>query len=601
MTRVTDDLLWRPRRTRPDPLAAHAARRGDAVALVTPADAWTWRALDAHVDRVAERLRYESAFGFNGWHNGAREARGALGMAEPPASGLAVQAPTSPALVVLALAALRAGMVWVPLSPRWPPDAVAAALARLGIRHLVTDGAAPPGWTRHALADLVAAGETPSDRAAKRPWPFDGTSQFSGLTVLDTERRWDLDAFWTVVHTSGSTGTPKAALHTVGNHTASADGVTERLGLRAGDRWWLDLPLEHVGGLGVVTRCVLAGAAIAMPARERSVADNLAALRPTHASLVPTQLARWLDAVEGGADASSLRAVLVGGAATPPALIDRAVAAGLPVCTSWGMTEMTATVTATPPGAGRAALATSGAPLPGREVRVSRDGEVWTRGAPRFAGYLREPLAAARRDGRGLARPFDADGWFATGDTGVLDADGRLTITGRRDLQFVSGGGERAARGHRARAARRRRRRRGGRGAGAGRRVRRAARRLRPARRRERCRERTRNAPPGARRCRPNRPSRLHGARRVPRVGWHRRYQAGPPGAHARSGAPGGENGLNGRSGHWPNPTRRWPTTGRCGSPRCLRSRGASASTAGADAGACGSGSGRAASSGRQR
>ena len=385
----------------PDPVAVQARRRGGAPAVVTPGFAWTWRGLDDLVGAAAARLA--------AW---AEPAEGGT-------RGLAVQAPTSPELVVLVLAALRAGVVAVPLSPRWPPAATAAALARLGLRRLVTDGAPPPGLDAVSLGDLLQPGAGAPAPAA--PWS-------PGRAA-------------TVVHTSGSTGVPKAALHTVGNHVASARGVAARLGLRAGDRWWLDLPLDHVGGLGVVVRCVLAGAAVAMPGRGASLGEALAALRPTHASLVPTQLGRWLDAAERGeADLGSLRAVLVGGSAVAPALLDRAVALGVPVATSYGLTEMTATVTATPPGAPRAALATSGAALAGRALRFDADGQLWTRGASRFAGYLDGPLAAARPEGAGLSRPFDADGWLATGDVGHLDAAGRLVVTGRRDLQFVSGG-----------------------------------------------------------------------------------------------------------------------------------------------------------------
>src|SRR5690606_7184720 len=122
--------------------------------------------------------------------------------------------------------------VLVPLSPRLPEAAVRDHLARIACQVLLDlDGldAHRPPPTAHRPPSI------PLDRPA------------------------------TVVFTSGSTGAPKAALLTAGNHVWSARGWAERLPLGPGDRWLLDLPLNHVGGLAVVYRCALAGAAVAIP------------------------------------------------------------------------------------------------------------------------------------------------------------------------------------------------------------------------------------------------------------------------------------------------------------------------------------------------
>ena len=334
---------------------------------------WSWAELDARVGAAARALL-----------DGPER--------------IAVRAETSPALVVLLLAALRAGRLIVPLSTRWAPAAVADACRRLGVDRLLTDDPAELGVPTSPLAEVVG------ERTPGGPAP-------------------DLDGArpWTVVHTSGSTGRPKAVVHTVDNHVQSARGVIERMDLRPGDRWLLDLPLYHVGGLGVVVRCALAGATLAVPPPEMLPGERVARLRPTHASFVATQLGRLLDA---GADLSGLRAVLLGGSAVAPDLLARAVRHRVPVCVSYGMTEATSTVTATAPGDG---LGTSGRPLAGRQVRISASGEIEVGGA----------VLAAVLDGAEI-RPLGP--WYATGDLGHLDADGRLVVTGRRDLQFVSGG-----------------------------------------------------------------------------------------------------------------------------------------------------------------
>ncbi|WP_420454920.1 AMP-binding protein [Rubrivirga sp.] len=360
--------------TVPDPVRQHADARPDTPALVTGAETWTWADLDARVSGTAARLA----------EGGER---------------VAVRAETSPDLVVLVLAALRTGRLLVPLSTRWTPAAVADALGRLGIDRLLSDEAVP-GVETAALADVVQNGERREASAVPLGRPF------------------------TVVHTSGSTGEPKAVVHTVGNHVWSARGVVEALGVTERSRWLLDLPLYHVGGLGVVVRCALAGATLAVPPRAMPLADRVARLRPTHASLVATQLGRLLDA---GADLSGLDAVLLGGSAIPADLLDRAVAADVPVVVSYGMTEMTSTITATAPGDDRAALATSGRSLPHRAVRISDAGEIEV-GGPTLADVL----------GPDGVRPFGE--WHPTGDLGHLDAEGRLVVTGRRDVQFVSGG-----------------------------------------------------------------------------------------------------------------------------------------------------------------
>ncbi len=358
----------------PDPVRQHADTRPDTPALVTGDETWTWADLDAWVSGTAVRL------------------------AQGP-ERVAVRAETSPGLVVLVLAALRAGRLLVPLSTRWTPGVVADTLGRLGIDRLASDEAVP-GVETVALADVV------------------GREEGGGAPAIPLGR------LVTVVHTSGSTGVPKAVAHTVGNHVWSARGVIEALGVTERSRWLLDLPLYHVGGLGVVVRCALAGATMAVPPRAMPLTDRLSVLRPTHASFVATQLGRLLDA---GADLSRLDAVLLGGSAIPADLLDRAVAAGVPVVASYGMTEMTSTVTTTAPGDDRSALTTSGRPLPHRAVRISDAGEIEV-GGPTLAGVLSP-------DG---VRPLGE--WHSTGDLGHLDTEGRLVVTGRRDLQFVSGG-----------------------------------------------------------------------------------------------------------------------------------------------------------------
>lgn len=302
------------------------------------------------------------------------------------------------------LALWRCGAVACPLSTREPLSRLPELCARVAATWLVAD----PETEAGALPRLRRLAADPGDAPLVGARPP--------------------DAWATVMLTSGSSGEPKAVVHTYGNHVYSALGAATNMPLGPGDRWLAALPLYHVGGLAILVRCMLAGATVVVPDRETPLAVSLQRARVTHLSVVTTQLLRLLDAPE---TARSLSAVLLGGSAAPAPLVDQACAVGLPLHTTYGMTEMASQVTTTPPGAPREVLQTSGRVLPHRAVRIAPDGQVWVRGATRCAGYLANGV---------LQRPFDDTGWFATGDRGHFDAAGRLHIEGRLDNQFISGG-----------------------------------------------------------------------------------------------------------------------------------------------------------------
>lgn len=337
----------------------------------------------------------------------ARVAGALRGVCEP-GSSVGIYLPQDERYVALLLALLRAGLVAVPVSTRLPVAGVGPLLESAECSALISTAELRP--------------EIPSGvRALEAGELSEGGEELRGSD-------WRLDDPATVIFTSGSTGGPKAALHSLGNHYYSALGSNENLPLAPGDRWLAPLPLYHVGGLGVLFRCLLSGAALALPRPGESVGEAMTRLGTTHASLVATQLLRLLD--EGDVP-DTLRAVLLGGGPVPETLLDAAIEAGLPVHTSYGMTEMSSQVTTIPPGTTREALRTSGRVLPHREIRISDDGEILVRGRTLFLGYM---------DGEELRDPTDEEGWFHTGDLGELDAEGYLTVRGRRDNMFVSGG-----------------------------------------------------------------------------------------------------------------------------------------------------------------
>lgn len=217
-----------------------------------------------------------------------------------------------------------------------------------------------------------------------------------------------------VVPTSGSTGEPKGVLLTAACLTASATAAAERLGHPTA--WLLALPVTHVGGLQVVLRALASGT-------EPVVADRLAGaeLPPGRrcTSLVPTQLRRLL--ADEGATAALMTydAVLVGAAATPPALLQQARDAGVRVVTTYGTSETSG------------GCVYDGAPLAGVQAQVRDDGRIVLAGPVVARGYrLRPDLTAQAFAGEA----------FTTGDLGRLEPDGRLTVLGRADDVVVTGG-----------------------------------------------------------------------------------------------------------------------------------------------------------------
>ena len=229
---------------------------------------------------------------------------------------------------------------------------------------------------------------------------------------------WQPERLASMTLTSGSTGLPKAAVHTCGAHLASAEGVLALMPYGDDDDWLLSLPLFHVSGQGILWRWLQAGARLTV--REKQPLEQ-AMQGCTHASLVPTQLWRLLNTHQRIA----LKAVLLGGAAIPVELTQQARAQGISTFCGYGLTEFASTVCAKEadgePDVGSA--------LPGREVQVV-NGEVWIKAQSMASGYWRD----------GALLPLtNSEGWFATRDRGELH-DGRLTILGRMDNLFFSGG-----------------------------------------------------------------------------------------------------------------------------------------------------------------
>jgi o-succinylbenzoate---CoA ligase len=213
-----------------------------------------------------------------------------------------------------------------------------------------------------------------------------------------------------IVCTSGTTGTPKGVQLSAGALLHSARASLARVAAGPGERWLCCLPVTHVAGLQVLVRSLAGGTepVLAGRADPQTIADACAA-GCRHVSLVPTQLARL-----SGAGLAAFRSVLLGGAAAPAPLLEQAREQGIPVVTTYGMTETCG------------GCVYDGVPLDGVRAEVAPDGRIWLGGPVLFSGYLGGPGGRPRL--------------FRTGDLGMLGPDGRLTVRGRADDVINTGG-----------------------------------------------------------------------------------------------------------------------------------------------------------------
>lgn len=248
-----------------------------------------------------------------------------------------------------------------------------------------------------------------------------------------------------MVYTSGTSGRAKGAVLSRRALLAAAAGSAANLGWIERDAWLGAMPLCHVGGLSIITRCLIARRPVILEPRfdAEAVLTSIARRRPTLLSVVPTMLRALLER-DAANVLASLRAVLVGGAAAPFALLEECARRGVPALTTYGLTEACSQVTVQRPRAPSRVERGSGAPLAGVDLRVTRAdgspadageaGRILVRGATLMDGYFRGP-------GAPLDRAVDQAGFFDTGDLGEIDPDtGVLVVHARRTDLVITGG-----------------------------------------------------------------------------------------------------------------------------------------------------------------
>jgi len=351
-----------------------------------------------------------------------------------PGDRLLLSATSSVELVVAHVAALRLGLVVVPLNPAYRQREVGHVVADAAPTVAVVDDPERGRWIAEASTSSPVLVVGPDVSIPEGPTGGLDTTALD-TTALDTT---PLDDVALLLYTSGTTAAPKGVPLTHRNLAAGAEAVAMAWRWTPEDRLVLGLPLFHLHGLGVgLHGTFTAGASVVLrPSFE--VDDVLDAAARYRASLffgVPTMYGRLATSARVG-ELAALRLCVSGSAPLPPAMHQRiAGAGGQLVLERYGMTE-TMMLTSNPY-VGERRPSTVGFALPGVELRLdAATDEIVVRGPNVFAGYRHHPEA----DGDPPVGDPSPGGWFPTGDVGAFDADGYLSIVGRRKDLIISGG-----------------------------------------------------------------------------------------------------------------------------------------------------------------
>jgi malonyl-CoA/methylmalonyl-CoA synthetase len=336
-----------------------------------------------------------------------------------PGDRLLFSAEASLDLVIAHVAALRSGIVVVPVNTAYQEREIA---------HIVHD-ARPSGALvdRDDRAEWVraAGGEQTLVLGPEIDLP-DGDPEMLDSVSADEPAL--------IGYTSGTTGSPKGAVLTHANLLAGSESVGLAWRWDSEDRLVLALPLFHAHGLCVGLHGTLLAGASAVLIPHFDVDSVLDAAREHDASLffgVPTMYHRLSKSPRVG-ELGHFR-LCVSGSAPLPEELHRALAerGHQQVLERYGMSETLMLVSN--PYEGERRPGSVGFPLPGVELRVvdGKDGEIQVRGPNVFGGYWKRPAETAESF---------VEGWFCTGDLGTIDADGYVRILGRSKELIISGG-----------------------------------------------------------------------------------------------------------------------------------------------------------------
>jgi acyl-CoA synthetase len=375
-----------------------------------------------------------------------------------PGDVVAFQLPNWPEAASTFYGLLQLGVVVVPIVHIYGHREVGHILRQSRARTLIT---ADRFGTHDYLAELARAAPLPDLELvvvvdAHGPFPAPDAESLTWREVLAADTPFgapatvDPDAPAFVCYTSGTTSDAKGVVH---SHRTFLAELRQGAALRGpADPAMVKVqgglsgaPVGHVGGMLMLFGPVVAGSGLNLLDRwdPGLVLRTMAAESLTSGSGATFFLTSLLDHpdFDPAVHAPLLARVGMGGAPIPAEVARRATELGISLTRSYGSTEHPSITGSSHDDPEDVRLYTDGAPLPGvdlrlvdedgRDVPVGTPGEILSRGPERFVGYVDPALTVAA---------IDADGWYATGDVGILDERGNLSITDRKKDVIIRGG-----------------------------------------------------------------------------------------------------------------------------------------------------------------
>jgi acyl-CoA synthetase (AMP-forming)/AMP-acid ligase II len=374
----------------------------------------------------------------------ARFAGGLRRLGVGPRDRIAVQFPNSPEAVVVQLAALILDAVLVPVVPVFGARELAQIFADARPAVFVTASS----WRNHdyvANLEQLPAGLRPPAvviAGPTRPPTAIDWAQVEAAEPIEQFAPADEDAPALLIYTSGSTGLPKGVQHSRRTILAEALDLDYRGGL-AEHRYLHTSGAGHIGGYVYSIRILEHGLrVVSVDGWDVDVAARvIETYRPTSTAVLPMHVAALVELGESsGLDLSCLRYCMVGGAPVPETLLRRAAALGVGVVNVYGLTELPTAAIGSLDDPLPVRAKYLGRATPGNRIRIADDqdrplpdgtrGELQVKGPELFLGYTNVPDAEV----------FTADGWFRTGDIGLIEGDGLIRIVDRKKNLILRGG-----------------------------------------------------------------------------------------------------------------------------------------------------------------